>query len=291
MIKTIIKRIIIGVGVALALMFIKGNLLMVVNAKSILTHKAPFESYTYNNTVATFTTTIDSPFFANANVGNLYFTFAVNKSSGNATFPISIIRTVVAYSGSTGYVCNIGSSSLSNSTYGGVTYSAQCPMNIGSSGVTKIVYYPSDLQSNDLSIYRFTNEGYFSFETDSDVNVVVDTSSTTTAINNQTTTITNNQDLNTQQIIQSQQDLLGARCFNLFSMDNFTNNGTGRTSYTISDNSIIINALSSGTYRYVYKPIVGLSVGTTYTINVGSYTDTNSSHLAQWGVAKSNGDY
>lgn len=81
------------------------------------------------------------------------------------------------------------------------------------------------------------------------------------------------------------------RSKNMFSLSNFENNGTERTTYTINNDSLTITTISSGTYRYVKKKIQNLIIGKTYTIKIGEYTDTSSGGLAQWGVTNNGGTY
>lgn len=78
---------------------------------------------------------------------------------------------------------------------------------------------------------------------------------------------------------------------NLFSLDNIQENGTGRVSYEIENNKIIISATSGGTYRFISKQIDNLVIGQEYSVKIGTYKDTSTNKIAQWGITKSNGSY
>ena len=78
---------------------------------------------------------------------------------------------------------------------------------------------------------------------------------------------------------------------NLFSLTNIQNNSTGRTSFVVNNNDIIMTAITGGTYRYIYKQIDNLTIGQPYTIKIGSYNDTSTNKLAQWGITTTGGRY
>lgn len=208
--KYIIKRIIIGVGIALVLMALKGTLLIGVHAQEISSFNWGSHSQDIGPGASSFEFNVSGEPWANWRYGYLHFSFGINKKSGSSTDPIILPRNVIAFSGSTGYICDIGSLNTSNSTYVGSTYSVTCPMDLGAPGVSRIIigFQPVVVAS---SVYNVTVGGYASYEQVPGVTVNVDTSSTTNAINNQITNdnsntqnIINNNNQNTQSIINNQ---------------------------------------------------------------------------------------
>lgn len=78
---------------------------------------------------------------------------------------------------------------------------------------------------------------------------------------------------------------------NLFDLDNIQVNNTDRVTYVIDNNNIVMTVVTGGTYRFISKTINNLTIGQQYTIKIGSYNDTSTNKIAQWGVTKSNGSY
>lgn len=197
--KYIIKRILIGTGIALLLGLIRGTLFANVYAKEMSSLWLP-----YNNNVAvvtnldeTVTFDTDSGKWANWGYGILRFNFTVIKVSGSATAPLVVPNNVTVNN----YVCDIDTTSFGNSTFTGSTYSVSCPVIMGSSGLGRLYMGFTGNQQNEQSTYRITLGGMFTFE-QIDTSTY-DPSSTNSAINNQTTNITNNQNSNTQSIISN----------------------------------------------------------------------------------------
>lgn len=208
MFKSIIKRIIVGVAVALILMLIKKNgLMMQVHAQEISSVNNPFTTSNIavvNNNTSTYDFDISGGNWANWGLGTLQFNFSIIKVSGASTDPIVVPSGITANTGAAAYTCNIYSSGTNNSTWTGNTYTAKCNMKMGASGLTKITFYLTPNQQNTTSTYRITIAPVLTFEQYATSTINVDTSSTTNAINNQTQTITNNQTQNTQDIINNQ---------------------------------------------------------------------------------------
>ena len=138
--KYIIKRILIGVGIALVLGFLRGNLLMQAHAlQAISSWQMPAQESsitTDSNAVFWYT---NSSVFANQGDGELLFNFSITKQYGDSTAPVLAPRFVRVHTGGDSYVCYIGSSTLNNSTFTDGTYSAICPMHIESAGLTSVV--------------------------------------------------------------------------------------------------------------------------------------------------------
>lgn len=211
--KYIIKRIIIGTGIALALMYLKGTLIADVYANQI----SPYNALGYSEDIGSNSASViwdvpGDPWKSHGN-GILRFSFAINKTSGASTDPVITPRLVRAYNGNTIYVCNFGSTYATNSTWTGQSYSVECPMNMDANGLTEILVAFLPFSQLNTSYYKISFPPDMSFEVyeGTSVNVQVDTSSINNSINNQITndnsntqSIINNQNDNTQQQIESQ---------------------------------------------------------------------------------------
>lgn len=228
-IKYIIKRIIIGVGIALVLGYLRGNLLIGVKAMQVSSYNLG-TSPTFvisNANTNVFHDVTGNPFAVhNGTSGYVNFNFSVYKVGGSSTAALVMPRGASVSFGngnvSTNFVCNIGSVSSNNSTFNSQVYSAHCPVNANSNGLTQIYIAFQDFQANDSSTYRVIINSGISYEIMENTNINLDTSGTTNAINNQinndntntqniinnnntnTQTITDNQDSNTQDIINNQ---------------------------------------------------------------------------------------
>ena len=156
--KYIFKRVIIGVLIAVAIMLIKGQLLIGVSAKEVSPYNT--NGFYEDITSAYSSTTFNIPGapYKSHGVGVLRFSLAITKTSGSATDPILVPRLIQAYNGSsTAYVCNFGSTTNSNSTWTGQSYSVECPMNMDSNGLTQILvaYVPFSQQNNSSFRVQF----------------------------------------------------------------------------------------------------------------------------------------
>ena len=165
--KYIIKRIIIGTGIAIALMCIKGNFLLQGHAlQAISSWQMPAqESSVTTDTNAVFWYTNTTP-FANQGDGELLFNFSITKQYGDPTAPVLAPRFVRVHSGNDTYVCYIGSSTINNSTFTDGTYSAICPMHLESAGLTSVVVAFQNLSTINMSNYIVKFNGLFTWKRD-----------------------------------------------------------------------------------------------------------------------------
>lgn len=213
--KYIIKRIIIGTGIAIALMCIKGNFMLQGHAltQAISSWQMPAQESSANNTDnSVIWYTNDTP-FAMQGDGELLFTFSIYKLNGISTAPNVAPRFVRVHTGGDSYVCYIGSSTLENSTFNGGTYSAICPMHIESAGLTSVVVALQNNTQNDSSHYAVRFNGLFTWKRDTEytlldaINNKLGYMNNNDIINNNnsnTQNIINNQDSNTQDVINNQ---------------------------------------------------------------------------------------
>ena len=212
--KYIIKRILIGIGIALALMTIKGNFMLQAHAlQAISSWSMGAQTSVVDNTTNAVTWTTGSTVFANQGDGELLFTFSIYKVDGASTSPNVAPRFVRAHTSGDSYVCYIGSSTLANSTFNGGTYSAICPMHLGIGGLTSVVVALQDNQQNSLSNYRVVFNGLFTWKRDTEYNLLdannnklnnIGNSDVISNNNQNTQDIINNQDSNTQDVINNQ---------------------------------------------------------------------------------------
>lgn len=206
--KYIIKRIIIGVGIALALMFIRGTLLIGVHAKEVYSYNWGSHQFTpvLTSSSTDFTLTSDSS-LSNIGNGEILFSFSLFNNNVNK---VPIVNQVRVYSGSSSFICNFGTvnnasggnfNTTTGETFTGssaVSYSVVCPVNLGSDGLTRVaIFYLPWVGTNDIFTLTFSN--YFSFVKDND-----STQEIIENDNDNTQNIINNQNDNTQQQIESQ---------------------------------------------------------------------------------------
>lgn len=161
--KYIIQRILIGVGIFLAITFLKNNVFA--------------EVYTANNGGRVFTNvtelttrtdfTLNDAIFQGVGHGTLYFQISTHKTSGTATSPVLSIRSVFVSNSASDYVCNIGTTDVSNSTHGDAFYSAVCPFDTALSGLTAIhIVYNYTSAGNAESYYYVAIPGITTFVSD-----------------------------------------------------------------------------------------------------------------------------
>lgn len=110
--KYIIKRILIGVGIALVLSFFRGNFLIGVSAKEVSSYNWGTNQFTplVSTSSVDFTLISDSSLF-NQN-GDILFTFSIYNNNQNK---VPIVNNVRVYSGSSSFVCNFGTVNNSSS--------------------------------------------------------------------------------------------------------------------------------------------------------------------------------
>lgn len=218
--KYILKRVVIGVLIALVLSFIRyGSFGMVVKARTISSYSMGIHQD--NNLLANnsgFTIFTNSYPWANSGDGYLTFSFVLYKNGGGSTDANALIRNVNAKIGDASYACSIGTTTVGNSTFNNGVYSATCPVYFDGNGLTGLTFGLSGQGSS--STYTFYFSGLMTFEQKESSQT--DMSSTNNAIgnmhnainhqtqdmrdniNNQTNSINNNNNTNTQNIINNQ---------------------------------------------------------------------------------------
>ena len=224
-IKYIIKRILIGVGIALVLSFLRYGFILNTHAKEIssIFNQIPAGNVQGVNNMTQYVNFNFNPgHWSNWGYGILRFNFSIIKVGGSSLAPLVVPSNVSA----TNFACDVSSTSTSNSTFTGSTYSASCPMIMGPNGLEFISIALTDNQQNEQGVYRITMGSLLTFEKIEDV--TLDTSSTNSAINNQT----QNDNTNTQNIINNQnsnkQDVINNQNQNTQSIINNQNNNTDK---------------------------------------------------------------
>lgn len=216
--KYIIKRILIGVGIALVLSFLRGGLVLQAHAQTIGSYSIGEQIDVINNNNNLVYYNISGAPWANYGDGYLIFDFSVFKVAGSSTSPNVMPSYVRVNSGNVPFVCSVGSSSVENSTFNNLIFSAFCPVHLSSSGVSSISIGFQNNQQNSTSDARVYFNGLLTYEqkvadTDIDYNSILGTINananansqyTQQAINNASSSITNNQNSNTQNIINNQ---------------------------------------------------------------------------------------
>ena len=276
-IKYLIKRIIIGTGIALAVMTIKGNFMLQAHAlQAISSWQMPAqESSVTTDTNAVFWYTNNTP-FANQGDGELLFNFSIMKQYGDPTAPVLAPRFVRVHSGNDTYACYIGSSTVNNSTFTDGIYSAICPMHLESAGLTSVVVAFQNISTINQSNYIVKFNGLFTWKRDTEYTLLdainnklnnIGNSDVIANNNQNTQNIINNQNNNTQAIVDSQQDIkntLNDSNVNNATNDassffgNFSSNGHG-LSGIITAPLRLINSLTTATCNPLEfnLPIVG----------------------------------
>lgn len=202
MVKSIFKRIIVAVSVALILMLLKGSLITNVSAKEIYSW-ATQNNANFASCASCGTLTYDYPIFTNTELQGKYGVLRFNigfydntTQNPNWSMVLSNARVV---SGGVNYVCNIqgtsnpktqysGTSSSSNGSLLTAQYSITCPMKMGSSGGITSVYIQGLGGTSGLSIYS-----PMSFETEDDEeNVINAINSNTQAVEETNDTLKDN---------------------------------------------------------------------------------------------------
>lgn len=136
-VKNIIKRIIVGIGVAIGVMLIKQN----VFAQVYTTNTGGYSWSSQDGSNQRYDFNLPTPAFAGAGHGEISFMFSifqVGQTSSNAHLVSA--QTVFVSNSAVDYICNIGSVSTENmaNQYVNQTYSVTCPFDTTLSGLTKI---------------------------------------------------------------------------------------------------------------------------------------------------------
>ena len=186
-IRYIFSHILIGVGIALILSYLRGNLLIGVSARELSSVWQPLNSHEVlvNNldTSAQFTSK-SNDYWKNWGLGTLRFNFSIMKVLGESTSPLVIPNNVSVNNA----VCDISSASYGNSTFTGATFTATCNTVMGANGLEHVYIFLTANQQNSQSLYRITIGGLFTFESSDST---YDGSSTNSAISNLTSRIIN----------------------------------------------------------------------------------------------------
>lgn len=214
----IIKRILIGVGIALVLAFLKGG--VILNAKAMTVNSQNLGAQTWSVNASTNYWYVNKSFnniWYNWGPGYVYFNIAISKQNTSSVAPLVSPKSIVLSSSSESYACSFDSSSVNNSTYINQHYSVTCPVNFSNNtGLTLLTVNLLPNNNTPLDTYEIYFDGYMTFVNDSSsVNVNVDNSGSNSnrdqnfgnLINDNrsnTQSINNNNDANTQDIIDNQ---------------------------------------------------------------------------------------
>lgn len=218
-IKYIIKRIIIGVGIALVLGFLRGGLVADTYAMTVSAVNEGNSSYILLPQSTWYMQKSLPGLWSGWGPGYVYFNFSVNKVAGTSTEPVVGVRSVLVANNSASFVCTFGSASSNNSTWEHQVYSAVCPVNLTDSGLVTATVNMQTVNGSYSTSYEGIIDGHFTFVNDSpNVNVNVDNSGSNAnrdanfgnlITDNRANTqyITNNDNNNTNRIIQSQENI------------------------------------------------------------------------------------
>lgn len=260
--KYIIRRIIVGVGIALILFLIKSN----VFAMQVSNYGIGASETVIDNLNTTYVKNIlGNPWAIHSGTnGYIIGTFAIQKVDGTATsinvFPKQVY--VNTNTDPTSYVCEVGSAMTGNSTFNGGTFTYKCPVKMGTSGITALVFEFQSVQTNFNSSYRLSIGSLMSYEIVENASVNVDTSSTTNAVNNQTQSIINNQNQNNQAIINNQnsntQDIIDNQNANSQAeiesqkvCNNYDKNSISTDNNYLGNNGHMLSSISFGITNYL----------------------------------------
>lgn len=199
-IKYILKRVIVGVLIALIMFLLKKNLFISNVYAAVVSHQGTSINTTFSNVNTDYAYTVSPQAFSGRGPGTVNFSVALYKVGGDPTSPLVMIRSVNLHNPTGYFSCSIGSTSLTNSTFGGTVYSISCPVDFTEGGITQVKFFFMDNQQNSNSTFRFQFNGLFTYSSNQDINI--DTSGTTNAVNNQIT----NDNSNTNKIVDAQEE-------------------------------------------------------------------------------------
>lgn len=206
-IKYIFKRIIIGVGIALFLSFLRGGLIADVHALEVYSFYSGGEVDVIDNTQWLTYYDFDNH-WSSWGTGYIRFNFTVQKtaeSTPSGTTPVITPRAVYVSTGNADFICDIGTVYTQNSTYNAQVYSAMCPVSFyDGGGLRRINIYFQDQQYNAQGQAKVSFDGHITFEKPSDS---FDVSGIVNSANQNSQNIINNNNSNTDRIIQSQNDI------------------------------------------------------------------------------------
>lgn len=270
-IKYIIKRVIIGTLIALALMYFKGGLIGNVYAQTLSTYQGPTVQ---NMIIDNFTQFYEydigqTGIWAMQGPGHLYFNFSIQKVSGSATAPTQMVRGVIVIENDdTKFACSLSSPSINNSTYTTNVYSADCPVNFGA-GFRKIDFRFTELQANEVSQFRFSIYPFFTYEQNPNMTVNFDSQGMQNTIAANAAAINTNMNDNTTRIINSNNELKNTMTDSSIDNDKAEGDLSTLNSKLASNNSITqLLTLPITLYRSVLNSVSGacssFSLGTLY---------------------------
>lgn len=200
--KYIVKRILIGTGIALLLMLIRSN----VHAQVYTGANGGLVTQVDACGVDVDFTFRNGAQFQGLGSGTLFFNFGLQKVGGTATSMILTPRLVFVTNGqgNVNYVCNMGTAAITNSTYENQIYSVTCPVDSDLSGIGYIHLRFMSNTCPSQYYYNLIIGGSMSFVTEgSDASEINAVNSTMSGVRN---------DMNNQFNIigQQQRDIKGA---------------------------------------------------------------------------------
>ncbi len=161
-------------------------------ALEISSAELPGTSYDFGTSATEYSLYYDGSAWANWGSGYLYFDFSIStRNQTTSTSPFAFARSAIVWSSNVPYICEIGSTSVNNSTFVATTYSAKCPMTMGSKGLEAVNIKFGSLGTSTESLFNLTVTGVYTFE---QANVTyIDNSGTISNDNANTNKITESQ--------------------------------------------------------------------------------------------------
>ena len=242
-IRYIIKRIIIGAGIAICMYFFRNYLFMNTYAMTVSNYFQRGDEYIIDNmTTYIMKSTNGNPFSVWAGTsGYVVGSFALHKVSGDNTsinvFPKQVY--VNTNTNPASYVCEVGSAMVGNSAFNGGTFTYKCPVNMGTAGITEVVFDFQNIQTNWTAQYRLTVGSLLSYE-------IVENSNQ--AIGNQM----DNDNANTNKIVTAENALKG-------SVDNVNNSVNNINNTLNNDNTTEANTKGNNFFNNFQTNSHGLS--------------------------------
>ena len=210
--KSIFKRVLVGVLIALILSFIRGNLFIGVRALGVDSQSIGAKVWSVNNTTSWVNASANSLWY-NWKAGYIEFSFSINKMNQDSVSPVVTPKNVVLSTSAKDFTCSLGSTSARNSTYVTQVYSVSCPVSLTNAGVTKITINLMPIVATPNETYEIYFNGLLSYVDPSvsvTSNVNVDNSGVISNQNSNTQSIINNQNSNTNQITNEQRNTTNA---------------------------------------------------------------------------------
>lgn len=195
-ISYIIKRIIIGVGIALTLMFLKGNFLLGVNAMTVNGQNVGSQVWSVNPTTNYWYVYKSINGYWNGwGPGYIYFNIGIMKVSTDSVAPLVSPKSIVLSTSTSDFACSFDSSSVNNSTYINQHYSVTCPVDLTNSGLNGMTINLMPNNNTPIDTFEINFDGYMTFVNDSS-SFVNNNSGVIDSQNNNATANNNNRDAN-----------------------------------------------------------------------------------------------